>query len=563
MSDVGSQCRPVSHPSSWEPVHRSTHTHDYLSLSQAALGEIHDAVIAFDDDLRITYCNGAAERLYGFAAPDVMGAKFSNVVSLPSSPVPSERGVMGFSDGPAVHVSKSGERIEVRVSLIKPRVRGSRHQLVAIIHDERPYAQLAASMDERLGFERLLADLSARFNSLYEEEIDGEIELWLRRLVELLGVERSSFAELNEIGEITVTHSYAAYGVAPFTKTIANDKLPWLVKELRNDRTVVLSRIPEDLPKDAVLERLEFTRDGMRSGVAIPLRVGDAIVCTLSFGSFRRQRPWPAELVGRLRLAGSVFANAIARRRAKRLLEQKQQELAHVARVAAMGELASVIAHELDQPLTAIVSNAEAIRSFLTVEEPDLLETDAALNDVIDAAMRVSEIVQRERRLLRKREQFIEIGGLNEIIREIELFIRADARRDGANVSFKLLPGLPMIKCDRVQLQQVVLNLTRNALQAMVPLARESRHLRIRTACKAGEVVLAISDTGPRVDDSRLAKMFQPFFTTKSDGLGMGLSISKSIIESHHGHISASRNSGDGLTVHVGIPVNRETHATH
>jgi C4-dicarboxylate-specific signal transduction histidine kinase len=319
---------------------------------------------------------------------------------------------------------------------------------------------------------------------------------------------------------------------------------------------VIVRQIPGDFPDHATHEREHFGGIGMRSGIALPIDVGGAVVCVLSFGSFLREREWPSELVSRVQLAGTVFGNAIARRQVKRRLKQKQSELEHVGRVAAMGELASVIAHELDQPLTAVVSNAQAIRYMLEGDDPDLGEVDEALKDVIDGAMRVSEIVRRERRLLRKSEKTFAAVDLNELIREIELFIRAEARQDGTKVSLELVPGLPPIYADRVQVQQVMLNLGRNALQAMRDQPRELRTLRIRTRSRVGEVEASVSDTGTSAcDDAQLKRMFEPFYTTKPGGLGMGLSISKSIIEGHHGRISVTRNpTGGGLTFHVALP---------
>jgi signal transduction histidine kinase len=414
-------------------------------------------------------------------------------------------------------------------------------------------AQLSASLEERLKIEALLADLSTRFSSLLEEQVDGEIEMWMRRLAEMLGADRCSFAELAEKG-FHVTHAYAAPGIDPYPKGLANTALPWLTSEFAAGRAVILSNIPDDLPEGATAERAYFTSAGMRSGIGIPVRIGGAVVCVLTFGAFRHARAWPPEVVARLRLAGDAFGNAIARRAMKQQLFQKHLEIVHVARVASMGELASVIAHELDQPLTAIVSNAEAVRNMLRTTHPDLAGADDALLDLIDAAMRMSEIIRRERKLLRKSRESFETVDVNEAVHEIELFIRAEARREGAKLTFELLPGLPPVHGDRIQLQQVLLNLCRNGLQAMRDRPRESRELKVRTASSTGHVSFSVADSGPGAQESVLGRMFEPFFTTKSDGLGMGLSISKSIVEAHHGQIRADRNAAGGLTVHVTVP---------
>jgi signal transduction histidine kinase len=422
---------------------------------------------------------------------------------------------------------------------------------------DKPDVQLsAASLEERLQIEQLLSDLSTRFSSLLEEQVDGEIEMWMRRLADMLGADRSSFAELVD-GGFRVTHSYAAPGIDPYPKGLADAALPWLTSEFAAGRTVVLPNLPDDLPAHATAERTYFAAAGMRSGIGIPVKVGGAVVCVLTFGAFRQSRTWPPEVIARLRLAGDTFGNAISRRATKQQLFQKHLELVHLARVAAMGELASVIAHELDQPLTAVVSNAEAVRHMLRQKRPDVAGADDALIDVIDAAMRMSEIVKRERKLLRKSRDDFEDVDVNEAVHEIELFIRAEARHDGAKLKFELQPGLPPVHGDRVQLQQVILNLARNALQAMRERPREQRHLKIQTLSSTDAVTLSVTDTGPGIEESVLSRMFDPFFTTKPDGLGMGLSISKSIVDAHRGRIRADRNparGGGGLTVHVTVP---------
>jgi len=408
-------------------------------------------------------------------------------------------------------------------------------------------------LEERLRFEQLLADLCARFSELPEDQVDGEVELWMRRLAEVLGADRSSFAELARDGFV-VTHTYSAPGIDPPVKGLANHRLPWMTAEFAAGRQVVLSRIPEDLPGDAAEERRYLTDVGMCSGIGIPVSIGGAIVCVLTFGTFREARTWPHEVVSRLQIAAGAFGNAVARRRSKQRLDQQQAELAHIGRVAAMSELAAVIAHELDQPLTALVSNAEAVRTMLRMPRPDLADADDALIDVIDSGMRVAEIVRRERRLLRKSRESFESVDVNEAVHEIELFVRAEARRDGARLTFDLQPGLPPVQGDGVQLQQVFLNLARNALQAMRDQPRPSRELHVRTRSSTDEITLSVTDSGPGVQESVLARMFEPFFTTRADGLGMGLSISRSIVEAHRGRLWASRNAGHGLTVHVAIP---------
>jgi PAS domain S-box-containing protein len=536
-------------------VHEKT-----FALHASAIEDAADAVVALDGDSRVTAWNSAAADLYGLDAAAVLGKPFRDAIICESrrfahgvGHIPLSKGI-GLIDGPATHVTREGREIPVCVSLFHVGLPGARRRL-AFIRDDTEHVRLAASLEERLKFEMLVADLSTRFSGLTEDQIDGEIEGWLRRLVEMLGVDRSSFSEVVPKGGISVTHTYAAPGGEAYPKCVAQAELPWLTRQFADGHIVVLCRVPGDLPEEATAERRHFVEVGMKSGIGIPIFIAGSLVCVLTFVAFRQFRNWPKELIARLQLAGDVFANAIARRQAKQRLAQQQNELAHVARVAAMGELASVIAHELDQPLTAIVSNAEAARYFIQGEQPNLAEANDALKDVVDSAMRAAEIVKRERYLLRKSPLNLESVDLNEAVRDIELFIRAEARQAGAKVVLELVPGLPPVTGDRVQLQQVILNLARNGVQAMRDQAGDNRELSIRTAADNADVTLTISDAGPPADEVLLERMFEPFYTTKTNGLGMGLAISRSILEAHHGRIWAVRSPGGrGISVHVAIP---------
>jgi len=535
---------------------------------EAELDEAVDAVVVLDAALNVAGWNKAAAELYGVSSNELLGQPFTDHVSCRPraartwKPDCAETGddpdfaleSVGLVNGSATHVNRSGRRIPVHVNVVPLRLSPGRLLHVLVIRDDAEQARVAASLKARLDFEMLLSALCARFSTLAEEDLDGEIELWLGRLVGALEVDRSSFAQLKPDGSLVITHAFALPGVAACPPGPVNASLPWLTRQFLAGRTVLMTRVPDDLPEEAIEERRYFTDIGMKAGIGIPVLIGGAPLCVLTFGVFRRPRTWAADVIARLRIAGDAFGNAIARRAARRRLEEKQLELVHVGRVAAMGELASVIAHELDQPLTVVVSNAESLRHALRCDEPDLADADEALWEITDAAMRVSEIVRRERQLLRKGPPTAEALDLNEVIREIELFIRGEARQFGTRVALELLPELPAVYGDLVQLQQVIFNLSRNALQAMRAQPAEGRTLTISTAPDTEVVTLSVADTGAPVDPLVLRRMFEPFYTTKPTGLGMGLAISKSIVDNHRGRLWAMPNPLGGLTMHVSLP---------
>lgn len=555
------------------PTEQLTTVSPPVPLDEAELDAAVDAVVVLDATLCVAAWSGAAAELYGISSAQSLGRPFTNHVSChPQHAHPWKLGggsndalggddqpnfmleAAGLIDGPATHVVPSGRRIPVHVTVLPLRLSPGRRLYVLVVRDDSEQARIAASLKARLDFEVLLPTLCARFSNLTEEDLDAEIELWLARLVVALDVDRGSFAQLEADGLLVVTHTYAAPGIAPYPRGPVNASLPWMTQEFLAGRGVLMTRIPDDLPPHALEERRYFTEIGMKAGIGIPVMIGGFPVCVLTFGAFRQPRTWASDIVARLRIAGDAIANAVARRAAKRRLEEKQLELVHVGRVAAMGELASVIAHELDQPLTVIVSNAESVRNALRSDKPDLADADETLGEITDAAMRVSEIVRRERQLLRKGPPAAEPLDLNDAVREIELFIRGAARQFGARLTLELLPGLPAVCGDRVQLQQVVFNLTRNALQAMWVQPANVRTLTIGTESGTETVTLTIADSGPPADPLVLRRMFEPFYTTKPTGLGMGLAISRSIVDNHMGRIWATLNPLGGLTMHVSLP---------
>ncbi len=238
-------------------------------------------------------------------------------------------------------------------------------------------------------------------------------------------------------------------------------------------------------------------------------------------------------------------------------LEQAaRSELAHVARVATMGELTAAFAHELNQPLTAIKANVRAARNLRGLEPADEDEVDEALQDIRDDAERAREIIQRLRDMMRKGEERREPCDLNEVITAVMKMIEPTAGAQGVALDATLGRGLPPVLADRIQLQQVILNLVQNSLAAM---AEERGSVKIdSTLVDEGCVGVKIVDEGPPVKPAVLADMFTPFFTTKPEGLGMGLPICRTIIEAHGGKMAARANPDRGLTVEFTLPRPRD-----
>jgi PAS domain S-box-containing protein len=230
-------------------------------------------------------------------------------------------------------------------------------------------------------------------------------------------------------------------------------------------------------------------------------------------------------------------------------------EIAHMNRVVAMGELTAALAHELNQPLAAILSNAQAARRFLSDESPDLIQVGVCLADIVADDKRAAEIIQRLRTLVKKGESHADLVDLNEVVHDAIRLLGHDAMLRQASIKFEPFPGLPPVLGDRVQLCQVVLNLLMNGLEAVAELAASDRRELVRTVeLDNGFVELMVEDSGKGIAEGDLARVFEPFFSTKPEGLGMGLSISRSIVQAHGGRIWTENNVGGGAVFHCVLP---------
>jgi len=408
-------------------------------------------------------------------------------------------------------------------------------------------------------FEQQLSELSARFVSLPAEKVDGEIDWALQLLVEALGIDRSSLAELSgDRQRIEVTHSHSSDSTPPFVQGDLAAVLPWYAARLRRGEMLRFDRLPEDLPPEADAERDYCARAGLRSQLTIPFKVGDRFLGAIGFASFRREVNWSPRVVRSLRLISEVFANAIARKQAAHDELRLREQLAHSARVNAMGEVVASIAHEVNQPLFAIVSNARAAGQLLAREVPDLAEIGAALEDIVQDANRASAVIARVRTFLQRRPTEHVPIEVRTVVETVVAFLGPELARRRVKVSTNLADALPPILGDAVQVQQVLVNLLMNGADAMDGLDPKQRRIEVRAGRDgADRVRIDIVDHGQGLDEATRHHLFEAFFTTKPHGLGMGLAICKSIVEAHGGRIAPLAQPGPGTTMQVWLPVHR------
>jgi two-component system sensor kinase FixL len=229
-------------------------------------------------------------------------------------------------------------------------------------------------------------------------------------------------------------------------------------------------------------------------------------------------------------------------------LQDLQSELVHISRLTAMGEMASALAHEINQPLSAIANYLNGCQRLLRARsDPELARIRDALQKAGAQALRAGDIIRRMRDFVARGETQMKVESLTKLIEEASALALVGARQHGVRVRFELDPGGDLVVADRVQIQQVLLNLMRNAIEAMVDADAPRRELVVETGPpKSGMMEIRVVDTGPGIAPEIAQKLFQPFVTTKRDGMGVGLSISRSIVEAHDGELTVESNPGGG-----------------
>ena len=404
--------------------------------------------------------------------------------------------------------------------------------------------------------DKLVAELSGAFVRAPLEQIDQEINHWLRQIVSALGLDRSTIAEFDPSdNSAVITHGWAPEGHELVSQSIdANSLLPWTKAKMLAGETVVMSS-PDHLPKAAAIDRETFHRYGPKSNVMVPIRVAGTVVAAMGFGALYRERTWSRQNVRKLEHVAEIFGYAFERKRAAVETAKLRAELTRAARIAPMGELTASVAHEMNQPLAAILQNAEAIQSLLATHDPDLGEVRAAIGDMIEDAARASDVIKRLRSLFRGEELKKTELELGHLVGEVAKIVRSDALTRNVSFALDLAPAAAIVLGDRVQLQQAVLNLVLNAFEAVAGAGHGSRQVVVKVPVSERSAQILVRDSGGGIDAEALPRIFDPFFTTKPDGMGMGLAISRSIVESHGGRLTASPNPDRGMTFGIDLPI--------
>src|SRR5882724_3823370 len=348
----------------------------------------------------------------------------------------------------------------------------------------------------------------------------------------------------------------------PLLVSRARSSIPLLAEKGSLPTRWATSRLPKHVPDLTALEgdhRDDFLitvlNAGFRTGLALPLLKDNEIVGLITLGR-KQVQPFTDKQISLFTDFAAQATIALESTRRERQYREMQSELAHANRVATMGQLTASITHEVNQPITAAITYALAARRFLKAEPPNFHEADDALSLIVKEGNRVGEVVERVRALIKKVPARKDAVAIDDAILEVIALTRAEAANNSVSVRTQFAEGLPRVQGDRVQLQQVMLNLIVNAIQAMSGIGKRARELVISVDAvpSEGGVRVGVRDTGPGLSPESLPRLFKPFYTTKPDGMGMGLSICRSILEAHGGRLCAIPCEPQGALFQFTIP---------
>jgi two-component system sensor kinase FixL len=473
----------------------------------------HDAILSLDLDFRITSWNPAAERLFGYRPTEAIGQPVWLLVP-PDLREQTAAILQRVRAGePAAwetdRFRKDGTRVHVSISSAP--ITSPAGGIVGV-------SSVSRDITERKQADEALKESERKYRDLYESLRDGFV---------LVGMD-GRIRQFNEA--FRAMTGYTAEELSTMTY-FALTPAKWHALE----RTIIEEQV---IPRGhSELYEKEYRR---KDGTVFPVELRRLLLRDEIGGDYAL---W------------AIVRDITDRRRAEVEAERLRRDLAHISRVTMMGELTGSLAHELNQPLTAIASNAFAGERYLAGVQPRLDEVREILQDIAADARRAGEVIHRTRSLLKKDPGRFRLLDLNEVIRETVALTHTDAIIRHQPIDLDLAADLPAVMGDRIQIQQVLLNLVLNGMDAMAAKAAAERRLSVQTSREENALRVGVHDHGPGIPADHLEQIFATFFTTKPHGMGMGLAISRSIVEAHGGKIWAENNPEGGATFWFTLPV--------
>jgi PAS domain S-box-containing protein len=521
---------------------------EMTARAQARLLDVaHDAIFVRDLDEAITYWNSGAEERYGWTSEQALG-KVSHqllhtIFPAPLETIKEELLNTGRWEGELVHTKRDGTKIVV----------ASRWSLQT---DERgrPLATLETNNDITQ-HKRASAELQAserKYRNIFQSV---GVSIWEEDFSEVkAAIDALKAQGVTDFRRYLAEHpEFTRRAMATVKVLDVNDAAIELFgARTKDDLLVSLNRLFVPETEAAFAQKLIAMAEGRTSFAAetvLRSLKGERLEVLFTITFAQEPAAMDSALVS--------IVDITERKRSQEALDLAQAELAHVNRISTLGELAASIAHEVSQPLSATVVNAEAALRWLAASPPNFERAQRALNGIVHDGKRAGEILGRIRSLVRKAPVKREQIDINQVIVEVVGLTHGEVQRNGVTLRTQLQPALPPVLADRTQMQQVVLNFILNAVEATSSVDKRRRNVVISAAKESSDVIIAVRDTGVGLNDGDIDRLFQPFYTTKASGMGMGLSICRSIIEAHGGRVSAARNPDAGATFQFILPALR------
>lgn len=416
----------------------------------------------------------------------------------------------------------------------------------------RPHREI-----ERL--ELVVDALSAAMTRAPADTVDREIEIWLGKISQTLGLDRSGIHERDpSTDRVRTTHTWRRPDIPPLPRDFNPEKYlktttDWVVA----GNQVVFSS-PRGIPPHLDDAQRFVEQFGLKASAIIPIWAGNRVIGAGGFDKFRAAREWPPKLLEQLILAVRLFGSAIERKQAEAERQATLAQLRIASRRNTMSELVASLSHEINQPLGAILSNLGGLARLLSRNNPEPAIALAAVNNAIEDTKRATEITRRIRSMFMAHPEHKTAVGIGALAAEVATLIASEVALRKAEVLLDVSPPVKRVLGDRIQLQQCLLNLLMNGLDAFTESKTEQRQITIKIAKeKPGWVGISVRDTGGGIHPSVAGRLFEPFVTTKSNGMGLGLLVTRSIVENHGGKIWATPNPDCGTTFTFTLPMVR------
>ncbi len=515
-----------------------------------------DAVISIDERGEILFANPATARIFDYDPTELMGRPLTVLMPEFLRKL-HEKGFSRYLATGQRHINwqgteltalrKNGQEFPVEISFGELSRNGQKvfTGFIRDISERKQAEEMRAAHARQIA---VRADVSMAFGK--EENLKTILRECSEAIVRHLDAAFARIWTLSDDGQVLelqasagmYTHLDGPHSHIPMGQfkigMIAQERKPHLTNNVLNDPRIT--------------DRAWAEKEGMASFAGYPLSVGDRAIGVLAMFS---RKPVTPETTEALASGADLIAQGIERKRAQEALQMTQAELARVSRLTTMGELAASIAHEVNQPLTAVTNNSNACLRLLAADnlKPEILRR--ALEEIVADGNRASAVVARIRGFIKKEPVEKNRLDMNDVIQEVLALAERELYENRVRLERQLTKALPLVLADRVQMQQVLLNLIMNGIEAMIPVTDQPRSLWVESRVdESGHILVAVRDSGTGLG-SGADRIFTPFFTTKASGMGMGLSISRSLVENHGGRLWAMPNSPMGAVFSFTLPV--------